>query len=185
MSLTSAASRHGNAGNPMAIIDQVEKKQYINSFCVTRKGTWIVSVTSGEIGEAKVYVRRSEDQGRTWSEDRILVYSPRIDERLGNREDYDCEMGQLFPVPDPIGETGTHRIYQFSIVRNIRKGTRFGKLVYTYSEDDGETWLGPHGANSCYDLKSPVYDTVGHAWGWHLMAVPFLPHSVTASRMGL
>jgi hypothetical protein len=165
---------HGNAGHPIAVIDEMEMKQYINSFCVTRKGTWIVSVTSGEIGKAKVYVKRSEDKGKTWSKDRILVYNPDIDRRLENREDYDCEMGQLFPVPNPIDDKETYRIYQFSIVRNIKEGWRFGKLIYTYSEDDGKTWIGPHGLNSFYDLESPVYDIVGHNWGWHLMAPPRL-----------
>ena len=173
MSSSSAAYNtdglHGNAGNPMAVIDQVEMKQYINSFCVTQKGTWIVSVTSGQIGKARVYVRRSEDRGKTWSEDRISVYDPHIDDRF-EREIYDCEMGQLFAVPNPLGPNGVYRIYQFSIVRNIKKGWRFGKLVYTYSEDDGKTWQGPDGANSFYDLDSPVYEIVGHNWGWHLMA---------------
>jgi hypothetical protein len=57
-------------------------------------------------------------------------------------------------------------------VRNTEEGVRFGKLVYTYSEDDGRTWQGPGGANTVFDLESPVYDLVGHNWGWHLMAPP-------------
>lgn len=165
---------HSKAGHPMAIIDEKEYKQYINSFAVSQKGTWLLSITSGAVGYAKVYVKRSEDMGKTWSRDRIPVYDPRQDKALDRRTDFDCEMGQLFPVPKPIGEKKVHRIYQFSIVRDTKKGARFGKLIYTISEDDGKTWVGPGGSGTYWDIDSPVYDLVGHQWGWHLMAPPRL-----------
>jgi len=165
---------HNTAGNPMAVIDTEESKQYINSFCVTTKGTWIISVTSGEIGKGKVYVKRSEDKGLTWSKERILIYDPNEDLTIENNEDFDCEMGQLFTVPNPLGPDGINRIYQFSIVRDTTKGVRFGRLVYTCSEDDGLTWFGPEGSGTLFELESPVYDVVGHNWGWHLMAPPRL-----------
>lgn len=158
---------HSTAGRPMAVIDCVEQKQYINSFCVTSRGTWIVSVTSGHSGRAKVYTRRSEDRGRTWSSERSVAFDAKI--RFG--DDYDAEMGQLVPVTGLPGVEG-ERVYQFHIVRNIRKGARFGKIVYTISEDDGRTWRGPGKAGSVYELEAPVYELVGHEWGWHLMAPP-------------
>lgn len=163
---------HSKAGHPLAVIDENEYKQYINSFGVSRQGTWLLSVTSGAAGYAKVYVKRSEDGGRTWSPARIPVYDPRQDMTLEIRKDFDCEMGQLFPVPEPIGDNKVERIYQFSIVRNLRKGARFGKLIYTISEDDGRTWSGPGGPGTYWDIASPVYELVGHEWGWHLMAPP-------------
>jgi hypothetical protein len=158
------------AAHPMAVIDDLERKQYINSFCKTQAGTWVVSVTTGQQGKARVYVRRSEDKGQTWSPERIWVFDPHDHPDYG--PDYDCEMGQLYPVPDPID--GKHRIYQFSIVRNVKQGARFGKIVYTISEDDGRTWLGPDGPQSVYDLETPVYAITGHTWCWHLMAPPRL-----------
>lgn len=166
------AGLHSKAGHPMAVIDALEYKQYINSFAVSQAGTWLISVTSGAIGYAKVYVKRSEDKGRTWSSERSLVYDPREDMALDRREDFDCEMGQLFPVPAPIGTDGVQRIYQFSIVRDTKKGARFGKLIYTISEDDGRTWGGPAGPGTYWNIDSPVYELVGHTWGWHLMAPP-------------
>jgi hypothetical protein len=165
-----AEGYHTDAGQPMAVIDAEEMKQYINSFCVTPRGTWIISVTSGKIGEAKVYVRRSEDQGKTWSPQRITVYDPDRDPGLDHAERYDCEMGQLYAVPQPIG--GVQRIYQLSIVRNVLEGTRFGRLVYTVSEDDGRTWFGAGGPGTVFELDSPVYTLLGHNHGWHLMAPP-------------
>ncbi len=166
------AGLHSRAGHPMAVIDELEYKQYINSFAVSQKGTWLISVTSGGVGYAKVYVKRSEDKGKTWSADRIPVYDPRQDPALERRKDFDCEMGQLFALPEPIGQNKVYRIYQFSIVRDIKKGARFGKLIYTISEDDGKTWVGPAGPGTYWDIDSPVYELVGHNWGWHLMAPP-------------
>lgn len=166
------AGLHSIAGHPMAVIDEKEYKQYINSFAVSQKGTWLISVTSGGVGYAKVYVKRSENNGKTWSKERISVYDPRQDKTLKRRKDLDCEMGQLFPVPKTIGDKKVYRIYQFSIVRDIKKGARFGKLIYTISEDDGKTWVGPDGPGSYWNVKSPTYDIVGHNWGWHLMAPP-------------
>ncbi len=166
------AGLHSKAGHPMAVIDEKEYKQYINSFAVSQKGTWLISVTSGAVGYAKVYVKRSEDKGKTWSRERIQVYDPRQDMTLERRNDFDCEMGQLFPVPKPIGEKKVHRVYQFSIVRDAKKGARFGKLIYTTSEDDGRTWVGPGGTGTYWDIDSPTYELVGHTWGWHLMAPP-------------
>jgi len=156
----------------MAVIDAEEMKQYINSFCVTPRETWIISVTSGKIGEAKVYVRRSGDRGKTWSAHRITVYDPDRDPVLEHPERYDCEMGQLYTVPQPIN--GVQRIYQVSIVRNVLEGTRFGRLVYTVSEDDGRTWFGAGGPGTVFELDSPAYDLIGHNHGWHLMAPPRL-----------
>jgi len=166
------AGLNAEAGQPMAIIDDLEYKQYINSFAVSRKGTWLISVTSGGVGYAKVYVKRSEDQGKTWSAERIPVYDPRQDQTLERRKDFDCEMGQLFVLPSPIGKDKADRIYQFSIVRDIKKGARFGKLIYTISEDDGKTWVGPGGQGTYWDVDTPIYEIVGDTWGWHLMAPP-------------
>jgi hypothetical protein len=168
------AGLHSKAGHPMAVIDEAEYKQYINSFAVSRKGTWLISVTSGAVGYAKVYVKRSEDKGRTWSPERIPVYDPRQDTKLERRNDFDCEVGQLFPVPRPLGAKQVDRIYQFSIVRDTKKGARFGKLIYTISEDDGRTWVGPGGPGTYWNIDSPVYEIVGHNWGWHLMAPPLV-----------
>ena len=82
--------------------------------------------------------------------------------------DWDCEMGQLFPVPGSLG--GGRRIYQFHIVRNTRTGTRFGRLGFTYSQDDGQSWRGPTGAGSIYYQPTPAYELSPGQDGWHLMA---------------
>ena len=154
------ALRSTTAGTPTSIIDCEEPVQYINSFCVTGAGTWVLSVTSrGLDGIHRVYVRRSPDRGRTWSP-RIAAYDANAE--LG--EDYNCEMGQL------VEQDG--RLYQFHIKRRLSNSVRFGRLVYSVSEDDGRSWSGPGGANTVFAVDAPVYDITGHEWGWHLMAPP-------------
>lgn len=150
------------AGNPTAVIDCAEPVQYINSFCVSQRGTWLLSVTSrGTDGIHRVYVARSEDEGRQWTT-RIPAY----DAHAERGDDFNCEMGQLYAVP------GGRRIYQFHIQRRLSNSVRFGKLVYTVSEDDGASWWGPDGANTVFEVDAPIYDLVGSEWGWHLMAPP-------------
>lgn len=149
------------AGAPDVVIDCEEPVQYINSFRVSSAGTWLLSVTSrGLDGIHRVYVRRSSDRGRTWSP-RIPAYDANAE--LG--EDYNCEMGQI------IEERG--RLYQFHIKRRLSNSVRFGKLVYSVSDDDGRSWHGPDGANTVFPVEVPIYDIAGHEWGWHLMAPPY------------
>jgi len=155
-----------SASRPMAVIDDLSDKQYINSVCVTQTGAWLISVTAGHGENTLSYTRRSTDQGRTW-EPRVVAYDGK-DAGPGHC----CEMGQLFAVPEPLGPAGTHRIYQFHILRDTAAGTRFGRLVFTISEDDGRTWMGPRGPNSAYRLDTPSYELAPNHNGWHLMAPP-------------
>ena len=142
---------------PYALIDDAgpEHGQYINSFCITKRGTWLISVTIGHSRWGTTYTRRSLDRGKTW-EDRVYVIEP------GKLEPgKTIEMGQLLPLDD--------RIYQFHI-QHTRVDTRFGKLKYTVSYDDGKTWEGPEGPGSLYSLESPAYELSPESDGWHLMA---------------
>ena len=136
-------------------------KMYVNSVCVTGKGTWLVSFTradkqipEGPYIPERVFVRRSEDRGATW-QNRILVYDGRDS---GAQQ---AEMGQLVAAPH------LNRVYQFSVRHS---GNRFGKLVFTYSDDDGCTWLGPQGPNSAFDINIPTYALTPKGDGNHLMA---------------
>jgi hypothetical protein len=161
-----------HANHPMSVIDDESYKQYINSFCVTCAGTWLISVTHGTDRSIPkdhlVYTRRSPDLGQTW-EERVCPYVP----QQAEGQDKGLEMGQLYPVRIPDGSDGfIERVYQFHIVRNIQDGARFGRLVFTYSDDDGQSWRGPTGANSAYEMSPPLYELVPHHWGWHLMAPP-------------
>lgn len=145
-----------SAQNPFAVIDVSDDQgQYINSFCITHTGTWLISVTVGHSEWGTVYTRRSEDRGRTW-QDRVMVMEPGAAEPGRT-----LEMGQLLPLPD--------RIYQFHI-RHTHRNTRFGEIKYTVSRDDGRTWEGPGGPGTLYSLKSPVYELSPDNDGWHLMA---------------
>ncbi len=155
------------AGQPLAIIDDASKKQYINSFCITQQGSWLISVTTGEVAGSRehyTYTRRSIDRGRTW-EPRARVFDGKP---IGAA--MDCEMGQLVAVPTPLGPDMVKRIYQFHIVKDTTQATRFGRLSYTYSEDDGCTWRGPEGPNSVYWVDAPAYALAPAKNGWHLMA---------------
>jgi hypothetical protein len=148
---------HASALHPYSVIDGGNKKVYINSVCVTQRGSWLVSFTCGKDGGMDHYValRRSTDRGRTW-ESRRVVRDP--------DDPFDCEMGQLFAVP------GARRIYQFHIVKNRTFGIRFGRLVFTVSDDDGRTWNGPDGPDGYFEVNPPAYRLAPNNYGWHLMA---------------
>lgn len=154
------------AANPMTVIDADSHKQYINSVCVTPAGTWLISVTTTENRETFTYTRRSADRGRSW-EPRVVAYDGRD---MG--PNCCCEMGQLLAVPRPLG--GKPRIYQFHILRDTTAGTRFGRLTFTVSADDGRTWTGPKGPGSAYAIDTPSYALAPERNGWHLMAPPLI-----------
>lgn len=165
---TAPATRHysRSAAEPLAVIDSGSRKQYINSVCVTLANTWLISVTSTEGRETFSYTCRSDDRGQTW-QPRVLAYDGRD---MG--PNHCCEMGQLLPVPRPSG--GKPRIYQFHILRDTSAGTRFGRLVFTISEDDGRSWIGPQGRGSAYVIDTPAYALAPQRNGWHLMAPPLV-----------
>ncbi|MGQ9455896.1 MAG: sialidase family protein [Armatimonadota bacterium] len=146
-----------SALRPYAVIDDAgpEHGQYINSFCITKKGTWLISITIGHSRWGTTYTKRSTDRGNTW-EDRVYVIEP------GKLEPgKTIEMGQLLPLDD--------RIYQFHI-QHTHPDTRFGELRYTVSYDDGRSWEGPDGPGSLYSLETPTYELSPNKNGWHLMA---------------
>ncbi len=156
------------ANSPMAVIDNDSKSQYINSFCVTTKGTWLISVTCSDTGGQPYYVynRQSKDKGKTWSE-RKKTYDPNIIEG----KNMAIEMGQLCPVAIDMGQQGIlHRIYQFHVIRNFDIGTRFGRMAFQYSDDDGMTFVGPNGPDTVYEVDAPLYSIVTNQYCWHLMA---------------
>ncbi len=171
-----------HALKPYALIDDQSNFQYINSVTVTQKGTFLISVTAREKllapGESVsgndsfyVYTRRSEDRGKTWQ--------PRVTAYRGHDagEDYNAEMGQLFPVPAAIGPEQKLRIYQFHIRRHAPSSIRFGKLAYSFSEDDGRSWTGPRGPGSVYMIPEPKGYTISQSkdgYGWHLMGPPII-----------
>jgi hypothetical protein len=172
-----ASEYSSHASNPFAVIDDRSNFQYVNSVTVTQSGTFLISVTTrsevllpGDKNSGHdsfhVYTRRSEDRGKTW-QDRVAAYDGGD---VG--PEYNAEMGQLFPVPAPLGQNRVSRIYQFHIRRNAAESIRFGKVGYSCSEDDGRNWSGPDGRNSIYMLGEPDCYQISRGdkpWGWHLM----------------
>jgi hypothetical protein len=132
-----------------------------------QQGSWLISVTTGKVfgtWEHFTYTRRIADRGRTW-EPRVKVCDGKA---LGVH--MDCEMGQRLAVLAPLGNKQLTRNYQFHIIKDASRATRFGSLAYTYSEDDGRTWLGPAGPNSVYLIDASAYALAPAKDGWHLMA---------------
>lgn len=138
----------------------ITPKMYIGSVAVSECGTWLVSFScaqrsaDGILTPERVFVKRSVDGGRTWLP-RQMVYDGK------DQNARQAEMGQFVVVP------GTGRIYLFSIRHT---GVRFGQMVFTYSDDDGQTWLGPKGPNTAYDVKVPPYLFAPRGDSNHLMA---------------
>ncbi len=166
------------AANPFALIDDLTDFQYINSVTVTQKGTFLISVTSragslqdhlhsSDTVSFHTYTRRSVDRCKSW-QGRVLAY-----DGSDQGPKWSSEMGQLLPVPAPLGPERLMRIYQFHIRRNVEESVRFGSIVFTYSEDDGRSWHGPKGPGTVYEVPTPsgyAISEMAVPWGWHLMA---------------
>ena len=115
----------------------------ILAFCEGREG--------GDSGDINLLLKRSEDNGKTWSKEQIIW------------DDGSNSCGNPCPVVDE--ETG--RICLFMTwndgedheTKIIQKTSRFARLPFVcYSDDDGITWSAPT------DISSTCRDTT---WGWY------------------
>jgi len=113
------------------------------AFCEGREG--------GDSGDINLLLKRSEDNGKTWSKEQIIW------------DDESNSCGNPCPVVDE--ETG--RIWLFMTWNDgedheskiIQKTSKFARLPYScYSDDDGITWSAPT------DISSTCRDTT---WGWY------------------
>ena len=125
----------------------------IPSLCVTKKGTLLAFAElrkhgAGDSGDIDTVVRRSEDGGKTWSADKVMLD---IDKHT---------IGNACPIVDP--KTGRitvvavwNRVHEYHTKPGYGDDTR---LVYTtFSDDDGKTWSKPQ--NISEQVKQPD-------WGW-------------------
>ncbi len=126
----------------------------IPSLIVTQKGTLLAFCEGregGDAGDIDILLKRSEDNGSTWSDEQIVW------------DDAQNTCGNPCPVVD--GETG--RIWLFLTWNNgedneseiIHKTSSKPRLPYfCYSDDDGLTWSDPT------DISETCRDT---SWGWY------------------
>jgi sialidase-1 len=126
----------------------------IPSITVTQKGTLLAFCEgreAGDAGDIDLLLKRSEDNGKTWSNEQIVW------------DDAQNTCGNPCPVVDE--ETG--RIWLFLTWNKgddheteiIHKTSSFPRLPFLcYSDDDGETWSEPVNMNeTCRDPS----------WGWY------------------
>lgn len=125
----------------------------IPSLCVTKKGTLLAFAElrkngSGDTGDIDTVVRRSEDGGKTWSKEKVMLD---IDKNT---------IGNACPIVDPVTGRITvvavwNRVHEYSTKAGFGDDTR---LVYTtVSDDDGKTWSKPK--NISGQVKQP-------GWAW-------------------
>jgi sialidase-1 len=126
----------------------------IPSLIVTQKGTLLAFCEgreAGDAGDINILLKRSEDNGLTWSNEQIVW------------DDGTNTCGNPCPV---IDET-TGRIWLFTTWNNgedheseiIHKTSSYPRLPYLcYSDDDGLTWSTP------VDIVETCRDT---SWGWY------------------
>ncbi len=126
----------------------------IPSIIVTTKGTLLAFCEgreAGDAGDIDLLLKRSEDNGKTWSDEQIVW------------DDAQNTCGN----PCPVVDEETRRIWLF-LTWNlgedhegdiIHKTSSFPRLPYLcYSDDDGKTWSEPVNMNeSCRDTS----------WGWY------------------
>ncbi|QGY44258.1 exo-alpha-sialidase [Maribellus comscasis] len=126
----------------------------IPSLITTQKGTLLAFCEgreAGDAGDIDLLLKRSEDNGITWSDEQIVWNDAQ--NTCGN--------------PCPVVDETTGRIWLFLTWNNgedgesaiIHKTSSLPRLPYlSYSDDDGKTWSEPVNMNeSCRDTS----------WGWY------------------
>lgn len=126
----------------------------IPAIVVTTEGTLLAFCEgreAGDTGDIDLLLRRSEDNGLTWSKEQVIW------------DDMDNTCGNPCPVVDEV----TGRIWLFTTWNNgkdgekaiINKTSIFPRLPYIcYSDDDGKTWSVPERVDqTCRDAS----------WGWY------------------
>ncbi|MDD4591178.1 MAG: sialidase family protein [Parabacteroides sp.] len=126
----------------------------IPAIVVTTKGTLLAFCEgreAGDTGDIDLLLKRSEDNGLTWSKEQIIW------------DDMDNTCGNPCPVVDEV----TGRIWLFTSWNNgkdgekaiINKTSISPRLPYVcYSDDDGKTWSVPESLDkTCRDSS----------WGWY------------------
>ena len=117
----------------------------------TSKSHWPQGREGGDSGDINLLMKRSEDNGKTWSKEQIIW------------DDGSNSCGNPCPVVDR--ETG--RIWLFMTwndgedheTKIIQKTSKYARLPFScYSDDDGITWSTPT------DISSTCRDTT---WGWY------------------
>ena len=125
----------------------------IPSMCVTKKGTLLAFAElrkhhPHDTGDIDTVVRRSEDGGKTWSAETVML----------DLDKY--TIGNACPIVDPTTGRITvvavwNRVHEYSTKPGYGDDTR---LVYTtYSDNDGKTWSKPQ--NISEQVKQPN-------WAW-------------------
>ncbi len=126
----------------------------IPSIIVTRQGTLLAFCEgreAGDTGDIDILLKRSEDNGKTWSKESVVWSDDR--NTCGN--------------PCPVVDETTGRIWLFltwnngldpesKIIAKTSVDTR--KPFLCFSDDDGLTWTAPVNMES--ELKDP-------SWGWY------------------
>lgn len=154
MILTSACSQKMNS----AILWKKGTGDYNNyripSLITTQKGTVLAFCEgreAGDAGDINLLMKRSDDNGKTWSEEQIIW------------DDKQNTSGN----PCPVVDEKTGRIYLFMTwnlgsdheAQIIHKKSQDTRRPYVcYSDDDGKTWSKPE------DLTANCKDP---SWGWY------------------
>ena len=136
----SGSGEYNNYRIPSIIISSVGT---VLAFCEGREG--------GDSGDINLLMKRSEDNGITWSNEQIIW------------DDGSNSCGN----PCPLVDETTGRIWLFLTWNDgedreskiIQKTSKYHRLPYAcYSDDDGITWSTPR------DMSSSCRDTT---WGWY------------------
>jgi sialidase-1 len=143
----------------------------IPAIIVTQKGTLLAFCEGrkkgrGDSGDIDMLLKRSEDGGKTWSEQQVIW------------DDGDNVSGNACPVVDR--DTGTIWLLmtwnlgsdkESEIIKQESEDTR--RVFISYSEDDGLTWISPNEITSDTKLKNWTWYATGPGVGIQLQRGEF------------
>lgn len=113
---------------------------HVHALVVSKKGT-LLAFSEGRIGPydgdpSNLIMKRSTDNGETWSDDTLLE---RSDGRFYESEGIEGKR-EAWVNPVAVVNQKTNRIFVFYALNEGSLQQKWTRVFYRYSDDDGETW---------------------------------------------
>lgn len=140
---------------------------HVYGLTVTKAGTLLAfaeaRVEPGDDAPHHLAVKRSTDQGRTWSKS---VFIERGDGSFWAAHGHPGKL-ECWVQSAPVVDHTTGRIFNFYALSDGTRQQRRTRVFYRFSDDDGRTWL-PSEADGARVEVTALLDDNPHGWTFHM-----------------